>query len=221
MLRRLLCLLAQEFKRIGCRLYWLCMKGVSRAMDHHSSGCLPAEKFPTCASDRQGRGGTTLLGFHHQFHLTRSRDVAGGRITGIRGWICATSSLGSPVIIVQVRTHSPDSGSFQFSQRPAKVNGRPSLQEVHQAYDRVRGRQLGSAVFISDLATELQIGFPKATWMDSQRGNRIRSRIPGRRSLADGDRGPKGGGDRTSRFQAASYPVLMVFQTLSSISGIL
>ena len=36
-----------------------------------------------------------------------------------------------------------------------------SLQEVHQAYDRVRGRQLGSAVFISDLATELQIGLPK------------------------------------------------------------
>ena len=32
-----------------------------------------------------------------------------------------------------------------------------SLHEVHQAYDRVRGRQLGSAVFISDLATELQI----------------------------------------------------------------
>jgi len=28
-------------------------------------------------------------------------------------------------------------------------------------YDRVRGRQLGSAVFISDLATELQIGLPK------------------------------------------------------------
>src|SRR6516225_3970767 len=29
-----------------------------------------------------------------------------------------TSSLGSPVIIVQVRSHSPDSGSFQFSQSP-------------------------------------------------------------------------------------------------------
>jgi hypothetical protein len=191
-------------------------------MDHHSSGCLPAEKFPTCASDRQGRGGTTLLGFHHQFHLTRSRDVAGGRITGIRGWICATSSLGSPLIIVQVRTHSPDSGSFQFSQRPAKVNGRPSLQEVHQsslrqsawATARFRSFHLGSG----DRAPDR---LPKATWMDSQRGNRIRSRLPGRRSLADGDRGPKGGGDRTSRFQAASHPVLMVFQTLSSISGIL
>ena len=36
-----------------------------------------------------------------------------------------------------------------------------SLQDVHQAYNRLRGRQLGSAVFISDLATELQIGLPK------------------------------------------------------------
>ena len=36
-----------------------------------------------------------------------------------------------------------------------------SLEEVHQAYDRVRGRQLESAVFISDLAAELQIGLPK------------------------------------------------------------
>jgi hypothetical protein len=36
-----------------------------------------------------------------------------------------------------------------------------SLQEVHEAYNRVRGRQLGSAVFISDLASELQIGVPK------------------------------------------------------------
>src|SRR5260370_6202371 len=37
-------------------------EGVPRAMDHHSSGCLPAEKFPTCASGRQCRGATTLLG---------------------------------------------------------------------------------------------------------------------------------------------------------------
>jgi hypothetical protein len=36
-----------------------------------------------------------------------------------------------------------------------------SFEEVTRAYDRVRGRQLGSAVFISDLATELQIGSPK------------------------------------------------------------
>ena len=34
-------------------------------------------------------------------------------------------------------------------------------EEVHHAYDRVRERQLGSAVFISDLANELQIGVPK------------------------------------------------------------
>jgi hypothetical protein len=36
-----------------------------------------------------------------------------------------------------------------------------SPEEVHQAYNMVRGRQLGSAVFISDLASELQIGVPK------------------------------------------------------------
>src|SRR5258705_1459660 len=48
----------------------------------------------------------------------------------MRGWICATSSLGSAVIIVQVRSHSPDSGSFQCSQRPAKVNGRPSFMAI-------------------------------------------------------------------------------------------
>jgi hypothetical protein len=36
-----------------------------------------------------------------------------------------------------------------------------SLEEVHQGYARVRGRQLGSAVFISDLASELQIGVSK------------------------------------------------------------
>jgi hypothetical protein len=44
-----------------------------------------------------------------------------------------------------------------------------SLQAVHQAYDRVRGRQLGSAVFISDLATELKIGFQKLhEWIRSE-----------------------------------------------------
>ena len=44
-----------------------------------------------------------------------------------------------------------------------------SLEEVHQAYDRVRRRQLGSAVFISDLATELQIGFQKLhEWISSE-----------------------------------------------------
>src|SRR6516164_2127791 len=93
-------------------------------------GCLPAEKFPTPASLRRDRGLATLLDFRHPFPLTRPRDVAGGRITGIRGWICATSSLGSPVIIVQVRSHSPDSGSFHPSQRPAKVNGRPSFMAI-------------------------------------------------------------------------------------------
>ena len=36
-----------------------------------------------------------------------------------------------------------------------------SREEVHHAYNRVCGRQLGSAVFISDLASELQIRVPK------------------------------------------------------------
>jgi len=31
------------------------------------TGCLPAEKFPTSASHRQGRGRVTLLSFHPQF----------------------------------------------------------------------------------------------------------------------------------------------------------
>jgi hypothetical protein len=44
---------------------------VPRAMDHHSSGCLPAEKFPTFASGRQGRGPVRLLGFRLRFDLTR------------------------------------------------------------------------------------------------------------------------------------------------------
>jgi len=56
-----------------------------------------------------------------------------------------------------------------------------SSQDVHQAYNRVRGRQLGSAVFISDLATELQIGVPKLhAWIHD---DVIKS---GRGSLDDG-----------------------------------
>ena len=51
-----------------------------------------------------------------------------------------TSSLGSPVIIVHVRSHSPDSGSFQFSRESAKVNGRPSFMAK-------RERQLRSSRF--------------------------------------------------------------------------
>ena len=32
-----------------------------RARDHHSSGCLPAEKCPTFAAGRQGRGASSLF----------------------------------------------------------------------------------------------------------------------------------------------------------------
>src|SRR6516165_3458821 len=56
-----------------------------------------------------------------------------------------------------------------------------SREEVHHAYNGVRGRQLGSAVFISDLASELQIGLPKLhEWI---RDHVIKS---GRGSLDDG-----------------------------------
>src|SRR6266446_2763554 len=68
-------------------------EGVPRAMDHHSSGCLPAEKFPTCASDRQDRGATTLSDFRRQFHLTRLRDVAQEESPAYVQWICTTSAL--------------------------------------------------------------------------------------------------------------------------------
>jgi hypothetical protein len=46
------------------------------------------------------------------------------RITGIHLWIGATSSLGSPVMMVQVRIDSalsPTAGSRQFYQTPAKA----------------------------------------------------------------------------------------------------
>jgi hypothetical protein len=44
-----------------------------------------------------------------------------------------------------------------------------SLQEVRQAYAKLRGRQLGPAVFISDLATALQIGVPRLhEWIRSE-----------------------------------------------------
>src|SRR5215469_13725015 len=41
-------------------------------MGHHSSGCLPAEKSPTFASDRQDRGPTTLSGFRRRCAVTLS-----------------------------------------------------------------------------------------------------------------------------------------------------
>jgi hypothetical protein len=42
-------------------------------------------------------------------------------------WIWATSSLGSPVMIVQVCSHSSVAGSFQPSHRPAKTKGASSF----------------------------------------------------------------------------------------------
>jgi hypothetical protein len=43
-----------------------------------------------------------------------------------------------------------------------------SLEKVHQAYDRVRGRQLGSAVFISDLAGRASATLSRGS-LDSRR----------------------------------------------------
>ena len=54
------------------------------------------------------------------------------------------------------------STQMRHSQIASSHPGRDlSFQEVLHAYNTMRGRQLGSAVFISDLATELQIGIPK------------------------------------------------------------
>jgi len=44
--------------------------------------------------------------------------------------------------------------------------------------------------------------------VDSHRGHPIRSRLPGRRPLADGNRATTGSSDRTSGFPAAANPVL-------------
>src|ERR1700746_3910955 len=42
----------------------------------------------------------------------------------------ATSSLASVVMIAKVRVHSPEVGSFQFSQIPAIPNGAPSFMAI-------------------------------------------------------------------------------------------
>ncbi|MBV9491598.1 MAG: hypothetical protein JO069_18050 [Verrucomicrobia bacterium] len=52
------------------------------------------------------------------------------------------------------------SSSSSSSARSAEEEN-PSLSGVHRAYERVRARQLGSAVFISDLAAELKVPIPK------------------------------------------------------------
>ncbi len=49
------------------------------------------------------------------------------KITGIRSCISAISSFAVVVMIAKVRCHSPELGSFQFSQTPARPNGAPSL----------------------------------------------------------------------------------------------
>jgi hypothetical protein len=48
----------------------------------------------------------------------------------MRSWISATSSLASVVITANVRIHSPEAGSFQFSHKPPMPNGRPSFMAI-------------------------------------------------------------------------------------------
>ena len=45
----------------------------------------------------------------------------------MRSWMSATSALALVVMTANVRIHSPDDGSFQFSQMPAMPNGAPSF----------------------------------------------------------------------------------------------
>jgi hypothetical protein len=51
------------------------------------------------------------------------------KITGIRSWISAISSFAFVVMIAKVRCHSPELGSFQFSQTPVRPNGAPSHRD--------------------------------------------------------------------------------------------
>src|SRR5262249_51607463 len=51
-------------------------------------------------------------------------------MTGMRSWISATSSFESVVMMAAVRSHSPEAGSFQFSQIPAIPNGAPSFMAI-------------------------------------------------------------------------------------------
>src|SRR5262249_21693387 len=57
--------------------------------------------------------------------------MSSGRITGIRGWnLCDEFVSLACDNRAQVLSYSPDSGSFQFPQRSAKVNGRPSFMAI-------------------------------------------------------------------------------------------
>ncbi len=51
----------------------------------------------------------------------------GAKITGMRSWMSATSSLAS---VVMMANDSPEAGSFQFSHTPARPNGAPSFMAM-------------------------------------------------------------------------------------------
>ena len=56
-------------------LGWLCMNGFPERWIIILPRCLPAERFPTFASGRQGRGPVTLLDFHRHDSRPLRRDV--------------------------------------------------------------------------------------------------------------------------------------------------
>jgi hypothetical protein len=67
------------------------------------------------------------------FSLSRRAQASCGRVTGIRSWIGAASSFGSPVMIAHVLIHSAPSRaalSRQFSQKPANANSGSSLGTI-------------------------------------------------------------------------------------------
>src|SRR5262249_9078711 len=64
-------------------------------------------------------------------------------MTGIRSWISATNSLESVVMMANVRIHSPDVGSCQFSHMPAMPNGAPMSTQPITLADRSVGLQHG------------------------------------------------------------------------------
>ena len=88
--------MAQEFS--ASVLCWLCMKGFSERWIIILRAVYPRKNFPHSHLITRMAGPVTLLSSCSQSPRARLRDVASGRISGIRGWICMTSSLGSRAI---------------------------------------------------------------------------------------------------------------------------
>jgi hypothetical protein len=76
-------------------------RSAPRLRDRHSRACSPGSRSATFAL---GRPGTGAAGWPSQ----RAKSP-GARMTGMRSWMSATSSLASVVIMANVRSHSPES----------------------------------------------------------------------------------------------------------------